>query len=264
MSDPILERLGPVPAPPTLLPNVLAALGLVPDRFVVRPSPVGDVLVAYNDEGISACLVVAGRTLDDVAADFAARFRRSCEADPSPPAPLVESIDAVLGGAPSQALIFDLRSASGFQRAVLDKAAEIPAGEVRPYGWIAAEIGKPAAVRAVGTALGRNPVPLLIPCHRVVRTDGRIGDYAFGSPAKRAVLIAEGIDPDELERLAARGVRFVGDPATGVFCHPTCAAVRPFGSADRVEFRTVDSATSAGLRACDRCRPLAGATSSAA
>jgi O-6-methylguanine DNA methyltransferase len=80
----------------------------------------------------------------------------------------------------------------------LIKAREIPAGQVRPYGWIASEIGRPKAVRAVGTALGRNPVPLLIPCHRVVRTDGRVGDYAFGPPAKRALLAAEGLDPDAL------------------------------------------------------------------
>ena len=52
------------------------------------------------------------------------------------------------------------------------KALEIPRGEVRPYGWIAAEIGRPKAVRAVGTALGHNPIPLIVPCHRVVRSDG--------------------------------------------------------------------------------------------
>ena len=66
------------------------------------------------------------------------------------------------------------------------KALEIPRGEVRPYGWIAAEIGRPKAVRAVGTALGHNPVPLIVPCHRVVRSDGMIGQYSLGGPQQQA------------------------------------------------------------------------------
>src|SRR5207248_4826067 len=100
---------------------------------------------------------------------------------------------------------FDLRSVTEFERAVLLKAREIPCGEVRTYGWIAAEIGHPAAVRAVGSALRKNPVPLLIPCHRVVRGDGQIGDYALGGSAnKRAILAAGGVRLDELTRRAAR------------------------------------------------------------
>ena len=65
-----------------------------------------------------------------------------------------------------------------FERAVLEKALEIPRGEVRPYSWIASEIGRPKAVRAVGSALAHNPVPLVMPCHRVVRADGMIGQYS--------------------------------------------------------------------------------------
>jgi O-6-methylguanine DNA methyltransferase len=197
--DPI-GALRPVSAPPTLVADVLGAVGLTPDRFVVRPSAIGDVLVAYNDRGISACLVVAGRTVDEVSAEFQTRFGRACLFDEAPDPGFVEALDRVLAGASAAELTFDLRSASAFQRSVLEKAAQIPAGEVRPYGWIAAQIGRPGAVRAVGTALGRNPVPLLIPCHRVVRTDGRIGDYAFGSLAKRLVLTAEGVDVDQLQR----------------------------------------------------------------
>ena len=90
------------------------------------------------------------------------------------------------------------------------KALEIPRGEVRPYGWIAAEIGRPKAVRAVGTALGHNPVPLIVPCHRVVRSDGMIGQYSLGGPEnKRTILAGEGVDPDELEALARAGVRYL-------------------------------------------------------
>ena len=100
---------------------------------------------------------------------------------------------------------FDLRSVTEFERAVLLKALEIPRGEVRTYGWIAAQIGRPAAVRAVGSALRKNPVPVLIPCHRVVRSDGHIGQYALGgSDAKRTILAAEGLESDDIQRLARR------------------------------------------------------------
>ena len=95
--------------------------------------------------------------------------------------------------------------------AVWTKALEIPRGEVRPYGWIAAEIGRPRAVRAVGTALGHNPVPLIVPCHRVVRTDGTIGQYSLGGPGnKRTILAAEGLDPEALEAAARRRRAAVG------------------------------------------------------
>jgi hypothetical protein len=96
-----------------------------------------------------------------------------------------------------------------------------------------------------------------------VRTDGRIGDYAFGSPAKRAVLTAEGIDPDELERLASRGVRLVGSDTTKVFCHPTCTDARRITDAHRVAFQSSRAAVSAGYRPCLRCRPVVEANAAA-
>jgi len=106
----------------------------------------------------------------------------------------------------------DLGGLTGFERSVLVKTMEIPYGEVRPYAWVAREIGRPRAVRAVGSALAENPIPFVIPCHRVVRTDGHIGEYGAGGPeAKRAVLATEGVDPDELESLASRGIRYM-DP----------------------------------------------------
>ncbi|MBW3614835.1 MAG: methylated-DNA--[protein]-cysteine S-methyltransferase [Actinobacteria bacterium] len=190
------------PAPASLLPSVLYEVGLA-DRFFLRPSPLGPVFVAYNRSGVSACSLVAAEGAQAFAGAFAHRFGRPALPDTGPPDRLVLDVDAALAGRPS-GLRYDLRTVSEFGRAVLAKAAEIPRGQVRPYAWIAAEIGRPKAVRAVGTALGHNPVPLLIPCHRVVRSDGRIGDYGLGSPAKRAVLAAEGVELDELGRLAAR------------------------------------------------------------
>lgn len=85
----------------------------------------------------------------------------------------------------------DLSGLGDFQRAVLAVAGEIPFGEVRSYHWIAERVGNPRAVRAVGAALGGNPVPLLIPCHRVVRSDGGLGGYIFGLPIKDQLLALE-------------------------------------------------------------------------
>lgn len=85
----------------------------------------------------------------------------------------------------------DLGSCGPFQRSVLDAAAEITPGEVQTYGAIARRIGSDRAARAVGTALARNPVPLLVPCHRVVPASGGVGGYALGSEVKQALLDLE-------------------------------------------------------------------------
>ena len=138
---------------------------------------------------------------------------------------------------------------------MLLKALEIPRGEVRSYSWIAREINRPGAVRAVGTALATNPIPLLIPCHRVVRRDGRIGDYAFGSDAKRAMLRFEGVVPETLEQLAMSGVRYVGSDTTGIFCFPTCRHARRVTEPHKMRFPSLAAAQAAGYRPCLICRP---------
>ena len=89
-----------------------------------------------------------------------------------------------------------MRDYSPFCRAVWQECARIPAGEVRSYGWIARRIGKPRAARAVGRALAANPFAPLIPCHRVIASDGSLGGYsgAGGIPAKRRRLAREARD----------------------------------------------------------------------
>lgn len=85
----------------------------------------------------------------------------------------------------------DLSGLSAFTRAVLEITARIPYGQVRSYRWIAGQLGKPGASRAVGNALARNPIPIIIPCHRVVRSDGDLGGYALGLHWKRKLLELE-------------------------------------------------------------------------
>lgn len=86
----------------------------------------------------------------------------------------------------------DLSGLPAFTRAVLRLTARIPYGRVRSYRWIAERLGRPGASRAVGNALARNPIPMIIPCHRVVRSDGQLGGFALGLGWKRRLLELEG------------------------------------------------------------------------
>lgn len=85
----------------------------------------------------------------------------------------------------------DLGGLPPFTRAVLRITAQIPYGEVRSYQWVARRLGNPRATRAVGNALARNPIPIIIPCHRVVRSDGTLGGFALGRDWKRKLLVLE-------------------------------------------------------------------------
>lgn len=249
------------PAPATLLDRLAADLGLG-DEFVRVDGPAGGaLLVSHGRHGVSLVGVDDEETFR---AAFARRYpdrplRRAVPAGEPVPAALL----ATLSGR-SNTLRYDLSTCSPFQRAVLAKTAEIPRGEVRSYGWIAREIGHDDAVRAVGTALGRNPIPVLIPCHRVVRTDGHIGNYGLGTPMKVQLLTVEGVDVDDLARLAASGARYVGSVTNDVFCVPTCAAAKRIQPANRVTFRSEKQAAEAGYRPCKRCRPARVAAPSTA
>lgn len=92
-------------------------------------------------------------------------------------------------------IVKKMQSYSEFQRKVWMACAAIPKGEVRTYSWIAKKIGQPKAVRAVGRALGQNPFSPIIPCHRVIKSDGTLGGYSGlgGLKAKRALLKKEGV-----------------------------------------------------------------------
>lgn len=241
-------------APAGLAHRTLAAVGLA-DDYAVIDSPVGPLRVAWNGRGVSE---VSGETDDGAfAARFHARTGRVVRRVPALPADLARKIERRLAGDRHNRIDLDLRGSTEFEQAVWMKALEIPRGEVRPYGWIAAEIGRPRAVRAVGTALGHNPVPLIVPCHRVVRSDGMIGQYSLGGPEnKRTILAGEGAAPDELEALARAGVRYFGSDTTRIYCMPTCRDARRVTERHLVHFSSAVAATAAGYRPCRHCRPL--------
>jgi O-6-methylguanine DNA methyltransferase len=245
-------------APPTLLPNTLIAAGLA-DEYATLQTAIGEVWVAWNGHGVSA--VTTAPADDAFEAAFRATVDRPIRRAPAGiPPRLATAIARRLGGDRRARVPVDLRGRTEFERAVLLKALQIPRGEVRPYGWIASEIGRPAAVRAVGTALAHNPIPLLIPCHRVVRSDGHIGQYSLGGPAnKRALLAWEGLDPAELERMARAGIRYIGSDTTNIVCLPSCHQARRVTDRHRIQFRSLAQARDAGYRPCRKCRPVAAA-----
>lgn len=249
-----LRQIDAVQAPPSLLNTCMKRIG-PGDAYAILEAPIGVLFVAYNDVGISA--VMQAQEAGEFERAFRARFQRPIRAESALPQSLSQPLIEQLSGKPSSKLHFDLRNVSEFERAVLLKALEIPRGEVRPYNWIAREIGRPKAVRAVGTALGSNPIPVLIPCHRVVRSDGQIGEYIFGSSNKRKLLNVEGADPELLERLGRSGVRYLGDSSDHTFCLPTCHGMHHRGDGQIVRFHSDREAISAGFRPCRACRPAA-------
>ena len=142
----------------------------------------------------------------------------------------------------------DLSGAPDFQKKVLAAAGRIPFGEVRPYAWIAQRIGHPRAVRAVGTALGRNPVPFIVPCHRVLQTGGGLGGYLFGTDVKSRLLSLERTTPV-----------YEGCTSTHIVCRVGCVHGRHMRPDNRVVFASVNDARSIGYRPCKVCKPARAA-----
>ena len=237
-------------APTVVTSGALLGAGVV-DGYARYHSPVGEVIVSFNRTGVSSVDLAD----DDPEARFTERFGR--EMTPARPP---QGWDVKIGRAIERGTLGDLpidfRSVTPFRRSVLEITASIPRGQVRSYGWLAHQIGNDGATRAVGSTMASNPVPLIVPCHRVVRTDGAIGNYSLGGPhIKRELLAHEGTDPEWLESLARRGIRFIGSDTTHVVCHPTCALARRITDAHRIEFRSLDDARRDGFRPCEVCRP---------
>ena len=246
------------PAPTTLADSIIARV-YETDHYAEMPSPLGDVYMAWSGQGISSIELAGdpGRFEDDYRRLTGRRLARAAVL----PTRLADGFRRRMAGKRGTSPPFDLRELTEFEQAVLRKTLEIPYGEVRPYGWIAREIGRPKAVRAVGSALAGNPIPLAIPCHRVVRTDGHIGEYGLGGPErKREILSKEGVDPDWLETLARRGLRYQGSDTTKIFCFPTCRHARRTMEKHTVRFSSAEEAAAARYRPCKVCRPAVAAT----
>ncbi|GAC1576459.1 MAG: hypothetical protein NVS3B7_09380 [Candidatus Elarobacter sp.] len=223
------------------------------DRYTTAQSDVGTVYVAWSAAGVAGLRFAEdAHAFETWYADrFGRRAVRAVEDDS-----VSSAARAKLAG-DDVAVPLDLRTCSPFETRVLRKAAEITRGNARPYAWVARELGAPDATRAIGNALGRNPVPLLIPCHRVIRSDNTAGGYVFGTDVKRALLEREGLDFDAIERVVRGGFRYIGSD-DGSFCLPTCGDIATrLGAPGYFGLRSTDEAHAHGLVPCLTCRPIA-------
>ena len=193
-----LVMVSPPPLPP-LLPRRRRA------RYGQLESPVGPLFVAATASGVCEIDFAADETED--------AFRRRLVARGFDPHPVAESaVDAgadpdaaVVGQATRQLqeyfggrrdrfeLPLDFTGVSPFTRKVLEATAEVPFGRLDTYRGIAQRVGRPSATRAVGNALGRNPIPVVVPCHRIVRSDASLGGYTGGLDIKQRLLALEGV-----------------------------------------------------------------------
>jgi AraC family transcriptional regulator of adaptative response/methylated-DNA-[protein]-cysteine methyltransferase len=150
-------------------------------------SPFGRACVMGTPRGICGMGFAAETTPEAVMADLTGRWPRATFVEDS--ALLQPMVDAAFGATTNETRLFLI--GAPFQIKVWEALLTIPSGHVTTYSDIAGAIGHPQAVRAVGTAVGRNPVSWLIPCHRALRKDGHLGGYHWGLPVKRAMLAYE-------------------------------------------------------------------------
>ncbi|MFC4555316.1 methylated-DNA--[protein]-cysteine S-methyltransferase [Georgenia faecalis] len=152
-------------------------------------TPVGELLLAATQRGL---VRVAFAGQDGALAELAARISPRILHAPARLDPVVRELDEYFAG---QRRAFDvpldLRLARGFRAAVVERLSTIPYGTTATYTQVAALAGNPRATRAVGTACALNPLPVVVPCHRVVRTDGSMGGYVGGLAVKQRLLALE-------------------------------------------------------------------------
>lgn len=165
--------------------------------FITRPSPVGLVLVAHERGSRALLAVLIGDAEESLSAELQQRFplaeisRDASEVTASLAAAVVRAIDA-----PVRARELELAArGTDFQQRVWRALRDIPAGETTTYAELARRIGKPDAVRAVAGACAANPLAIIVPCHRVVRSDGSLSGYRWGVERKRELLRREGASP---------------------------------------------------------------------
>ena len=162
--------------------------GLLDVAYRTAATPVGELLLAATPEGlVRVAYTEHEAALAELAAAISPRVLRGRLDEPR------RQLDEYFAGRRrSFDLALDLRLSRGFRRAVLAQLRGIDYGSTRSYAEVAAAAGSPRAVRAVGTACATNPLPVVVPCHRVVRSDGSPGGYAGGPEAKRLLLALEG------------------------------------------------------------------------
>jgi methylated-DNA-[protein]-cysteine S-methyltransferase len=186
VDDDLIERLH------ERLASAAGDAGLLDVAYRTVDSPVGPLLLAATDAGLVR-VAYAREDHERVLADLAARISPRVLRAPARLDPAARELDDYFAGRRRAFdLPLDLRLARGFRRSVLTHLPEIGYGSTTSYATLAAAAGSPRAVRAVGSACATNPLPVVVPCHRVVRSDGALGQYIGGTEAKHALLVLEG------------------------------------------------------------------------
>jgi methylated-DNA-[protein]-cysteine S-methyltransferase len=160
-------------------------------KFYVCGTDLGWVGLAVSTRGLRATTLPHSsrdEALSEVAALGAAEPARDADLGRLPG--IIQAL--ALGQRADEHAAIDWNGLSPFRRAVLEETLRIPSGETRSYGWLARRVGHPRAARAVGRVMATNPLPIVVPCHRVVAGDGSLGGYGGGLPMKEALLKAEG------------------------------------------------------------------------
>jgi len=162
------------------------AEGLVDVRYDVTESPVGELFLASTDRGLCRISYRLEGQDEELARLFGVRVLRM------PLDAVRRELDEYFEGQRREfELPLDLRVAP-FHEAVLHELARVPYGRTETYGALAAKVGRPKAARAVGTVMNRNPIPIVLPCHRIVGANGSLTGYGGGLDVKRALLELEG------------------------------------------------------------------------
>lgn len=189
------HRLATTPADISRLYDDLVAAAdrdeLLDVAYRVVESPLGDLLLAATPAGVVR-VAFSSEGFDEVLSSLAAAISPRVLEAPSRLDGAAREIERYFAGETHTIdLPVDLQLVDGFRREVVEHLPSIGYGCTASYADIAAAVGRPKAVRAVGSACGHNPVPIVIPCHRVVRSDGSIGQYLGGTEAKRVLLALE-------------------------------------------------------------------------
>jgi methylated-DNA-[protein]-cysteine S-methyltransferase len=170
------------------------ALGLTDVSYAIEPSPVGDLLVAVTQRGLIRLAYNANETAETVLEELARRVSPRVVEAPGALDLVRRELDEYFEGKRTAFDIpVDWRLHDGFGRRVLRATSRIPFGKVLTYGEVAAKAGSPRAYRAAGNALGSNRMPIVVPCHRVVATGGKLGGYTGGIERKEYLLGLEGV-----------------------------------------------------------------------
>jgi methylated-DNA-[protein]-cysteine S-methyltransferase len=180
---------------PEIDPEAVAAAGLLDVAYATLDSPVGRLLVATSTRGLLRIAYLdASEDEDLVLSELAARVSPRVLAAPRRlDGPRRELDEYFAGRREHFETALDWQLTRGFGRRVLQATAQIPFGSVSSYKEIATSAGTPRGSRAAGNALGANPLPIIVPCHRVLRTGGGLGGYTGGLQRKRTLLTVEGV-----------------------------------------------------------------------